>query len=55
MEYDEEELRCVVEQGLRAPGEGGGFLIKPTFIAMKEEVSCLRPYEYIYGKFEYGE
>lgn len=55
MEYDENELKGVVEDGVPDPSkEEGEFLIKPTFIAMKEEVTMLRPFEFVFGKFEYG-
>jgi hypothetical protein len=53
MEYDEEELRSVVEWGVRNP-EDTDYTIKPTFISMKEEVTYLRPFEYVYGKFAFG-
>ena len=53
MEYDEEELRSMVEWGVKTADEAG-YIVKPVFISMKEEVSMLRPFEYIYGKFSYG-
>ena len=53
MEYDEEEVRSIVEFGVRNEDETG-YIVKPTFISMKEEVTYLRPYEYIYGKFTFG-
>lgn len=47
MEYDEKELKDMVEGGVPD-------LIKPVYISMKEEVTLLRPFEFVFGKFEYG-
>lgn len=56
MEFDEKELKCMVEDGIPDPDpdKEGEYLIQPTFIAMKEEVTLLRPFEFVFGKFEYG-